>query len=252
MMLLRSLTRAAAMLALTFACYLLVLWSLLFKRLGESYRLRTRNAAFRIWAAGLARIAGMRITREGTPPRGPFLLVANHLSYMDIILLATEVHATFVAQANLRRWPVLGPIFASADTIFIDRGRRKDLLRVMERIGSSLDRDLGVILFPEGRTGKGEEILPFKPSLFEFAARRAFPVHYASITYSTPEGYGPAHEIISWWDHAPFLPHILRLLRLPHFEAKLQFGETTFRDSDRKALADKLRSAMAQTFTPVA
>ena len=252
MTLLRSLTRAVAMLALTFACYLLVLLSLLFRHFAEDLRRRTRNAAFRIWAVGLARIAGMRTTCEGTPPQGPFLLVANHLSYMDIILLATEVHATFVAQADLRHWPVLGSIFASADTIFIDRGRRKDLLRVMERIASSLDRDLGVIIFPEGRTSKGEEILPFKPSLFEFAARQEFPIHYATITYSTPEGYRPAHEMVSWWDHAPFLPHILRLLRLPHFEAKLRFGEATFRDPDRKALADKLRSAMVQTFTPVA
>jgi len=251
MPLIRSLTRAVAMLALTFACYLLVLISLLFTRFAEARRLRLRNTAFRIWAVGLARIAGMRTRCEGTPPQGPFLLVANHLSYMDILLLTTEVHATFVAQANLRHWPVLGPIFASADTIFIDRGRRKDLLRVMDLIAAAIDRNLGVIIFPEATTGTGEEIRPFKPSLFEFAARRAFPVHYAAITYTTPEGWGPAHEIVCWWN-APFLPHILRLLRLPHFEAKLLFGESTFQDGDRKALAEALRTAMRRIFTPVA
>lgn len=250
MPLLRSLTRAVAMLALTFACYLLVLVSLLFKGFAEALRLRLRNAGFRIWAVGLARIAGMRTRCEGTPPKGPFLLVANHLSYMDILLLATEVHATFVAQANLRRWPLLGPIFASADTIFIDRGRRKDLLRVMDLIAAAIDRNLGVIIFPEATTGIGEEIRPFKPSLFEFAARRTFPVHCASITYATPEGYGPAHEIVCW-SNAPFLPHILRLLRLPHFEAKLHFAEATFHGADRKVLAEALRTAMRQIFKPV-
>ena len=213
-------------------------------------QLAIRNAVFRTWGKTLCRIMGMRIEVEGTPPSGGFFLVTNHVGYVDIMLLASQVAATFIAKADLRRWPILGWMFSSADTIFIDRTRRKDILRVMERVKGCLDRGLGVLLFAEGTSGKGEEVLRLKPSLLELAAAERYPVHYAILTYRTP-GEIPAHQMVCWWDDTPFVTHFVRLLGLPSFEATLRFGSEPILASDRKTLAEQLRSAMAETFTPV-
>ncbi len=248
---LRVLCRAFALGSWTLACYLLLLVALPFQRLAPRWQLRWRNSVFRTWARGFARIVGMSVEVTGEAPEGPFFLVSNHVSYMDVVLIATRVHASFVAKADLRAWPVLGAAFAAADTIFIDRNLRRDVVRVMDRIGRELDRDLGVVLFAEGTSSKGEGILPFKPSLLEFAARRNHPVHYASIHYRLPEGPGPARELICWWGDAAFLPHLLRLLRLPRFEAELVFGPAPVDGRDRKALATATRAAIAEIFTPI-
>ncbi len=214
-------------------------------------QLKIRNAAFLCWGRAMCRIMGMRVDVEGEPPAGRFYLVANHVSYVDIILLASQISAAFVAKADLSRWPVLGWMFLSADTIFIDRGRRRDVLRVMKRVQKCLDRELGVLVFPEGTSGKGEEILRLKPPLLQLAAEQGQPVHHATLTYRT-QGERPAHQVVCWWDDTPFVLHFLRLLGLPGFEASVRFGGEPVLAADRKALATQLRSAMEASFTPIA
>lgn len=248
---LRVVLRLLAITAVTLLSYLGIAASLLLRRFAAARQLRLRNAIFRTWARLFAWIVGLRVEVEGVPPRGAFLLVSNHVSYMDIILLATRVDAAFVAKADLRDWPVLGRAFAVADTIFIDRGRRRDVLRVMEQAGRDLQRNLGVVVFPEGTSSKGDEILRFKPSLLDFAARRDLPVHFAALSYATPDGYGPPSRRVCWWGDAPFLPHFLGLLRLPSFQARLVFGDAPVHDPDRKVLAEDLRRAIAEHFTPM-
>ncbi len=216
-----------------------------------SHQLAIRNAAFRWWGRSICSLMGMRVQVEGVAPTGRFFLVANHVSYVDIIVLASQVSAAFVAKASLAGWPLLGLMFLGADTIFINRARKRDLLRVMERVGGCLERDMGVLIFPEGTSGKGEEILRFKPSLLQLATERDQPVHYATLTYRTP-GDQPAHQTVCWWDDTPFLSHLVRLLGLPYFEATVCFGDQPIAAGDRKVLAERLRSAMAESFTPIA
>ncbi len=213
-------------------------------------QLAIRNAAFRWWGRIMCRIMGIRVEVEGAAPSGRFYLVSNHLSYVDIIVLASEISAAFIAKVDLARWPILGWMFLSADTIFIDRGRKRDLLRVMQRAQKCLDRELGVLVFPEGTSSKGEEILGLKPSLLQLAAERGHPVHYATLSYRAPGGQ-PAHQVVCWWDDTPFLSHVLRLLGLPSFEASVRFGSEPVLAGDRKVLAERLRSAMADSFTPI-
>lgn len=252
MPILRVVLRIPAITAMTLLGYLGILLSLPLRRVAPAYQMRLRNAVFRAWARSFARIVGLRIDVEGMPPRGSFFLVSNHVSYMDIIVLATAVDAAFVAKADLRAWPLLGRAFAAADTIFIDRGRRRDVLRVMARVGHELARDLGVVLFPEGTSGKGDRVLRFKPSLLEYAARRDLPVHYAAVTYATPAPHGPACQVVCWWGDMPFLRHLVGLLRLPRFEARLVFGAAPVHEPDRKALAEKLHEAVTASFSPIA
>src|SRR5262245_60945319 len=113
---LRVAWRASAILGLTLTSYLVLLLSQPIKHFAGRFQHHLRNAVFRTWARGFARLAAMRITVSGRPPSGPFLLVVNHLSYMDIPLIATQVDAAFVAKADLRHWPILGHAFLAADT----------------------------------------------------------------------------------------------------------------------------------------
>jgi len=228
---------------------LLALWPLRF--LAPDTRRKLRNLAFRTWGRLFCRIAGVRLRVEGEPPTGPFFLVANHVSYLDIPVLASRVDAAFVAKADLRSWPLLGWIFATADTIFIDRGRKRDLLRVMRQVELARRAGLGVLVFPEGTSGSGARILPLKPSLLELAARRGEPVHYATLHYRTPEGEPPAQEVVCWWNDMLFFPHVLRLLRLPHVEGSLHFGDGPVVAGDRKELARELHAALCRAFIPI-
>ncbi len=214
-------------------------------------QLAIRNAAFLWWGRVMCRIMGIRVRVEGQPPRGRFFLVANHVSYVDIIVLASQITAAFVAKASLARWPLLGLMFLSADTIFINRGLKRDLLRVMEQVRDCLGRDLGILVFPEGTSGKGEEILRFKSPLLQLAAERDQAVHWVTLSYRAP-GDRPAHQTVCWWDDTHFLKHLVRLLGLPDFEATLRFGQAPIQAGDRKVLAERLRAAMTESFTPIA
>lgn len=252
MLSLRVLLRVPAILFWTLACHMTVVMSLPLRRFAPHLQLRIRNTAFQSWARGFARIVGMRVEVEGQVPTGPFFLVSNHLGYMDIVLLATKIHGAFIAKSELGSWPIAGHVIATAGNIFVDRGRRRDVLRVMDLVGQRLDQGLGVVLFPEGTSGKGDAILPFKPSLLNFAAKREYPVHYVSVSYSTMDSETSAQDLICWWGDAPLTPHVLRLLRLPGFHARLVFGPGPIQESERKTLASKLHQAIEEGFIPAA
>lgn len=210
-----------------------------------------RNLGYRIWTWGLCTGWNLRVRFEGTPPEGSFFLVCNHLSYLDVAVLGRHLHTTFVAKADLDSWPVLGFAFRTGDTIFIDRGRKRDLLRVMEQVEGYLADGLGVILFPEGTSSRGRTILPFKPSLLQIAARHEIPVHWATLRYEVPEGEGPPSHTAAWWGDEAFLPHYGRMIRVSRIDAVVRFGEEPVHSPDRKELADTLRRRMLRAFEPM-
>lgn len=190
-----------------------------------------RNRMVRAWARSLARAFGMRVTIEGTPPSGSFLMVSNHIGYLDILLLSQFLDVAFIAKSEVRDWPGLGLLASSVGTIFIDRASRRDALRVKAVIDQALGMGLGVLLFPEGTSGDGKDVLPFKPALLDGAARSGLPVHYAAITYAQDEA--------AWVGDVELVPHAWALLQLPHIDVKLQFCGTVLA-ADRKELADRL------------
>ncbi len=213
-------------------------------------QLRWRNWIFRTWSRSLRRVIGLRVDCQGEPPRGDFFLVSNHQTYLDIIVLGSLVDVAYIAKLDLRGWPLVGGILRAADSIFVDRSRKRDLLRVLRLIDHSRARGLGVLLFPEGTTGRGDVLLPFKPSLLDYPAKRAVPVHYVTLSYATRDPQRSAQEWVSWWGDSDFAPHFLRLLQLPQIDIQVRFGSTPILADQRKELADQLRLAMSQSFEP--
>lgn len=249
---LRRLGRAGGLAAGTLACYLACAAGLVLLLPAPAARRRWRCACFRSWARLSAHILGMRVSVGGEPPRPPFLLVANHLSYLDVLVLAGRVDALFIARADVRHWPIVGHLCRLVGTIFVERELRRDVLRVNRQIERALACGEGVVLFPEGTSTEGVTVGAFRPSLLELAARRPLPVHHASLSYRTPMGQPPARLAVCWWGEMPFLSHFSDLLALPGFEASLTFGPLPIEDSDRKRLAVRLRDAVAASFVPVA
>jgi len=179
------------------------------------------------WAKACLWIMGVKATFEGPVPQGPYFLVANHLSYVDIPLLLARLDARFLAKAEIAGWPVMGFLARSTGTLFIDRTRKRDLTRVFPLIRGVLDRGAGVIVFPEGTSTDGSKVERFKPSLFEVPVEMGLEVRCAALHYHAPVGPLPAWEAVCWWGDAPFAPHFLQFLKQPRTKAVVTFAPQT-------------------------
>jgi 1-acyl-sn-glycerol-3-phosphate acyltransferase len=216
----------------------------------KNRRVRWRNLVVHFWAKMLAQIFGLRITVNGRPPQTPFFLVSNHLSYIDVIVFFTQVHCIFVAKAELQSWPVFGFLAKSANTLFINRNSKKDIPRVNALIEQAMHESDGVLIFPEGTSTAGSEVLPFKSPLLEYAAERNFPVSFASLHYHTAPPEAPASLSVCWWGDMTFGSHFIEFLKLSKIEATIEFGTHTVSGNDRKTLAQELWSCVNQQFAP--
>ncbi len=205
---------------------------------------RLRGAVFSAWAKASTRILGIRVQTDGQPPRGPCLLVANHLGYLDIAVLQSRHDCTFVSMADVKDWPVMGRIARELGTVFVERERRADAARAARDIEAALRAGKTVVLFPEGRAGDGTEVRPFRSALLDPAARLGVPVAWAALGYETRPGEPPAAEAVCWTDDASFGAHLLRLMRLSRVEARVAYGDAPIVDEDRKRLARRLEEAV--------
>lgn len=204
----------------------------------------------RFWGQTVARIIGMRVHKVGTVPKRPYFMVANHLSWVDIPALVSLTSCSFVAMAEMSKWPVWGFIIRCMGTIFIDRKSIRDTKRVNEEIWLKMERGEGLVVFVESTTSHGDHVLPFKPALLEPAAAGDLPVYCATITYDTPKGVAPPCENVHWVEDIPFSEHLMNLLRVSHFSAVVVFSEEPIRANDRKVLAklaeDKVASQLPE------
>lgn len=247
----RQRIRLLAFASLTMLIYGIWLLGQLFVFPFKKVARRWRQFLFRIWGKVMVAVLGMKIKLDGPLPKPPFFLVANHLSYVDIVLLASLFGSRFVAKGELARWPIMGRLSTSMGSIFIDRKRRQDIPRVMKLIEEALSEGDGVIIFPEATSSKGAEVLPFHAPLLQPAAKIEFPVTYATIHYRTLPDETPAHLAVCWWGDMTFGGHIMELFGLSTFEATVIFGPEPIQETNRKILAKKLHHAVKKQFTPV-
>ena len=212
---------------------------------------RLKRAIMRQWYAGVLAILGVRVEVKGSAPHPPFFLVCNHLSYLDMVILARETGCVFVSRGDVAHWPVIGFMVKSMYIVFIDRQNRRDTARVNQLIEHTMDQGDGIAIFPEARIYRGLAVEPFKSSLIQPAVANGVPVHYATITYRSPEGLPPASKIVGWWRPEPFFAHVFRLARYPGVRAMVRFGEEPLIGEDRKVLAEQLWQAVQTNFVPV-
>lgn len=215
-----------------------------------SRRRRWRRGVFGTWSRALLSICHVHVEVRGALPVEPCFLVANHLGYVDILVLAARVDATFVSMKELEAWPVFGTMARQFGTVFIDRSRKRDIPDVNAAMERALSQCSAVVVFPEGRHTRGATVLPFRPSLLEPAARGGHPVAWAVLHYATGERDPSAASAIPWVD-VPFTRQVLVLLALDRVEATLEFGPDVVRGDDRKQLAEALHARVRSRFRPL-
>lgn len=248
----------------------LLLWSLssglawllasaLTRPFGRAHR-RTRFWFFRTWGRGMLFLLGVSVEVRGQPPARPTLLVSNHIGYVDIPLIASVVDCAFVAKAEIAGWPLAGALASTMHTIFVERDKHRDLLRVNQLVAGALSDGLSVVVFAEGQSTRGLGVLPFRAPLFATPARLGLGVTCACIHY---EGLGGragraraarvrARDYVSFYGAVGFAEHLTRLLRAPAgFRARISFDDVELREADRKALASEAWQRVAGLFEPV-
>jgi 1-acyl-sn-glycerol-3-phosphate acyltransferase len=144
--------------------------------------------ARRAWARSLLAILGVQLQPDALAVAPGSLVVANHVSWLDAVVLHALFDATFVAKAEARRWPLLGWALARHGTLFIERRPCRALLRLNEEIALRLARGEAVAAFPEGTSTAGAGVLAFKPALFQPAVRGGHPVQVIALAYRNSDG----------------------------------------------------------------
>lgn len=243
---LRLFARSAGLIAAT--CFFFSAWRLQSLPFGaRSPRgVASRRRWMGRWARTVVRLLGARIEVVGPVPPAPCVLVSNHLGYVDIPVLASCADLVFVSKVEVREWPLIGPTADAIGTIFLDRASRRAIPAVNRAIADALAREDRVLFFPEGTSTSGEDVLPFKSSLLEPAAASGYPVHCVAVHYSTPPGQPPASQVVCWWGDMEFTPHVLALLRLSHFRARVVFHPEPHVGEGRKVLAERTEAAVRE------
>jgi 1-acyl-sn-glycerol-3-phosphate acyltransferase len=176
-----------------------------FPRIDEAGR--QRHIAW--WSAKLLRVLGLQLSTHGAPAPRSVMIVANHVSWLDIAAIhASAPHARFVSKADVLAWPLLGAMVRGAGTLFIERDRKRDALRVVHRMAESLARGETVAVFPEGTTTDGHTLLPFHANLLQAAVSAGAPVQPVALRYSdarhavSPAANYPTTLAASMWSIA--------------------------------------------------
>lgn len=193
-----------------------------------------------------ARSVGARVRIEGRPVAGPHVLLANHVSWIDILALGGATGTAFVSHDGVARWPVIGWLAAQNNTLFVARERRATIAGQLDTLRAALSGRQPVALFPEGTTGDGIAILPFKPTLLA----ALLPPPHACMIQPVHIDYGACVTDIAWHGDEPAGANAMRVLRrrgslvitlrfLEPFDPAL-YG-------DRKALAARVREQITDS-----
>jgi len=184
----------------------------------------------------ILRSLGIHARVQGVPTRRG-LVVANHLSYLDILVLSAAYPCFFVAKIEIGGWPFFGRAARIGGTIFVDRGSLESAISVAQQMTErmQMDLDVPVLLFPEGTSTDGKQVLRFHSRLIDPATTLGAPISTAAIRYIMGDGT-PEIELC-WYGDETFVNHMWKVMGVGDFWADVRFGSTqTF--SNRRLAAD--------------
>jgi 1-acyl-sn-glycerol-3-phosphate acyltransferase len=205
----------------------------------------------------LCRILNVEVTVDGTiPARSDSLIVCNHLGILDPLILASQMPLAFAGRADLQHWPLIGWVCRTFGVVFVDRDRRTATRGFVQQVGEKLAHGVGVLVFPEGTTSKGERVRPFKTGAFEAVAGRpdasVLPLSLQVIAVDGHPADAERREQVTWADPAPsFGAHLWALLGLESIRVQVRLGTPIPTDGhDRKTLARRAHAQVQALYTP--
>ena len=204
-----------------------------------------KEARIQAWALAMLSRLAIKLVVVGEPPaHGPLLLAANHISWLDIVVLHAARHCRFVSKAELRHWPLIGTLATGAGTLFIERESRRDAMRVVHHMAERLQAGDILAIFPEGTTSNGVDLLPFHANLFQAAISVDAPVLPVALQFV--DAASGAHSLAPCYiGDDTLLGSIWRTLTAPPLCALVTFGAPqSAQGRDRRAWAADLRTAV--------
>ena len=191
-------------------------------------------------ARGILTNLGVRYRVDGTPPTHG-LVVANHLSYLDILIISAAMPCFFVAKMEIGGWPFFGKAARTGGTIFLDRSSLSSAMSVADQMTETLKLSIPVLLFPEGTSTDGH-MLRFHSRLIDPATTAGKQITPAAIRYVFEDGT-PERELC-WYGDEQFVPHLMKVMCVAGFSARVRFGQPCVY-SDRRVAADATYAEIA-------
>lgn len=216
-------------------------------------RLSPEQRAIRVqvWSREMLARIGIQLEVQGdaTLP-GPLLLVANHISWLDITSLHAARFCRFVSKADVQAWPLIGSLASGAGTLFIQRDSRRDAMRVVHHMADSLRAGEVLAVFPEGTTSNGVDLLPFHANLLQAAIAAQVPVQPVALQFiDTPSGALSLAPCYVGDD--TLLGSIWRTVRARGITARIVFGAPQpSAGRERRAWAQSLRDEVIRLRAP--
>jgi 1-acyl-sn-glycerol-3-phosphate acyltransferase len=205
-----------------------------------------REARVQAWSVRMLALLNVRLEVRGAPPeRGPVLLVANHISWLDILVMHAARYCRFVSKADIKRWPLIGALATGGGTIYIERESRRDALRVVHAMAAGLQQGEVVAVFPEGTTGDGIDLLPFHANLIQAAIAARAPAQPVALSFLDART-GARSDSPSYVGDETLLGSVWRTVSGPPLVAVVHYGEPQpALGRARREWAAQLRSAVA-------
>ncbi len=229
---LRAIARVPA-LGLTLLCLMFVVLLVVLCPLRTTRRRMAQQGLRWVCRVLLAALGVSIVHRGPRPPRGA-LVVANHLSWLDIPVVLSAWPCAFVAKREVRRWPLIGRVGDALGVIWIDRRRPRDLLRVVPLLEQALARGEQIMLFPEGTTTDGQSVLPFRSGLYEAAVRAGAPVYPVALSGQSTSDDADA---LCWYADETLFHNLPRVAALRGAQITVHVGAALSQEPNRKALA---------------
>jgi len=219
------------------------LWTVTF--VFPRYTATQKEEKIKAWALVLLRLVAIQLVVKGEPPEhGPVLLAANHISWLDMVVLMASCPNRFVAKAEVRRWPVVGTLSASTGTLFVTRESARDAVRVVHQMAECLKAGEVLTIFPEGTTSNGEQLLPFHANLFQAAISADVPVQPVALQF-VDVATGQASLAPCYIGDDTLLQSLWRTLCTAPLGAVVSFGQPQRPlGRDRRALARDTQAAV--------
>ncbi|MEJ7931146.1 lysophospholipid acyltransferase family protein [Ramlibacter sp. AN1015] len=205
-----------------------------------------RQQRVQAWARQMLRVMGVGLQVRGTAAAGPVLIVANHISWLDILVLHAAHYCRFVSKSDVRRWPLVGRLATGAGTLYIERESRRDAMRVAHHMAQALRAGDVLAIFPEGTTSDGSQLLPFHANLLQAAITAGAPVQPVALAFRDAATGAPSRTAAYIGDDT-LVGSLWRTLAGAPFDAVVCFGEPEHcAGRNRRAWAQQLREQVAQ------
>jgi len=198
-----------------------------------------------VWARGMLAIMGIEVRVKGHPAQGPVLMAANHISWLDILVMHAACHCRFVAKSEIRSWPLLGVLTTGGGSLYIERSSNRDAMRVVHQMAEALQQGQVLAVFPEGVTGDGITVQPFHANLLQAAISAEVPIQPIALQFIDAHTHtislAPCYR-----DDDTLVSSLWRTLCAPPLLAQVRYGDKQHAEGrSRRLWAQDLQATVA-------